>query len=586
METQLDYLGHEVESFKSPHAKQAVTFFNHLTKAVKAKLVYPSSSKLPEQFKNELLEKLPEIFTDIASLDYKISSNSIEYGDQVVYESSSRAENFAYLFFRDGLTNLRFSADIDNCELVRFIELLARILRTVYIDDDLATLLWEENFQYITYDLIDDGLDIDTIEYSPDDYRSGNELSKTDIESVYVEEGEIVFSEDDFVQAEHEIGLRQKGQAYRQMSPESHDFLNRISEITDEEKAEIAVLVAEDGEINNTEYLLTIIFEILGAEVELPGYTETLNFIGKVLDNFIDQANFAGATKLMARLEEMQEGLAKLNNPRAEKIANFFLECAAGDKINRLTEAVNKHIDIDADGLVEYLKFLPWAVIDPLVSSLGELKHFKGRKAFCDALTELGQGHVDLVARGLDDERWFVVRNVVMILGQIGAYKILGHLKKTIRHPDYRVRKETLKAAGLVRSDENVDFMILALSDADHKIQMSSLNYLIEHKVTRAFKAVEHIVKDKKFKDRPSEQVKRFLEAYAALGQDHALPFLKPLAGKSLFLASSKDERMKFLAISALGYVKTNEGRKFLNRLGKTKKNKVSAAVMRALHSS
>ncbi len=134
-----------------------------------------------------------------------------------------------------------------------------------------------------------------------------------------------------------------------------------------------------------------------------------------------------------------------------------------------------------------------------------------------------------------------------------------------------------------MKSEENVDFMILALSDPDPKIQMSSLNYLIEHKVTRAFRAVEHIVKDKKFKDRSAEQVKRFLEAYAVLGQNQALVLLKQLANRSLFLASSKDERMKYMAIGALGFINTPEVRKLLGKLSKSKKSKVAGAALRAL---
>jgi HEAT repeat protein len=228
------------------------------------------------------------------------------------------------------------------------------------------------------------------------------------------------------------------------------------------------------------------------------------------------------------------------------------------------------------------LKHLPWAAIDPLVKSLGELQHYKARRVVCSALSHLGQDHADLIARGLDDERWYVVRNLVIVLGRIGTSNILNYLKKTIKHEDYRVRKETINAAAKVTSGDNTDFMIMALSDPDVKIQMSSLKYLVENKVVRAFNPIENIIKDKKFRDRPPEQINKFLEAYALLGQDKALVLLKPLALKRMFLASAKDERLKIMAITALGKIRTTESVNILKKLAKAKKGKIASAAMKA----
>lgn len=584
MENPIDYLNQEVGSLKHPHTKKAVEFFTYLTKAIKAKLVYPSSSKLPEQFKNEFVHKTTEIFQDIEFLSFKISSNNIKYGDNVVYESTSRTENFAHVFFRDGIINLSFYGGIDDDELGRFIELLAKMMRTVFVDDDLSTLMWEENFQFITYELIDDDIEIDTVEYSTENLRSGKNLSHEDIASLFIDEGEITFDEEDFVQAGQEMELRRKGKSFANMPKNTHDFLNRITEFTSEEDEQISMLVTEDSKFDHTEYILVVIFEILGMEKELPGYTETLSFISKVRDNFINLGNFSGAAALLDRMKEMHGVLKNLSSPRAQKLEEFFLDCASIEKVALITEIVNKIKDIDTEGLTSYLKNLPWAAIDPLIKSLGDLKFYKARRVVCAALAELGRGHTNLIAPGLDDERWYVVRNIVMILGKIGSPDILNYLKKTIKHEDYRVRKETINAAAAVESADSSDFMIMALTDPDSKIQMSSLRHLIDKNVTRAFKPIENIVNDKKFKSRPPEQISRYLKAYALLGQDKALAYLKPLAGKRNFLASAKDERMKIMAIMALGKIRTTESIKTLNKIAKTKKGQAAAAAMKVLN--
>ena len=142
----------------------------------------------------------------------------------------------------------------------------------------------------------------------------------------------------------------------------------------------------------------------------------------------------------MIRLHEIFYVLNNLNSKRAEKIEEFFLDCASKKKIKFLTETINKIKDLDAESLSEYLRQLPWAAIDPLLVSLGELEEYQARRAVCTVLAELGKDQIDLIARGLDDERWYVVRNVVMVMGEIGSSWFINYLKRKIRHSDYRVR--------------------------------------------------------------------------------------------------------------------------------------------------
>ncbi len=583
MEQQINFIDNELENLQQPFTKEAAEFFTFITKAVKARLVYPSSSKLPSQFKEELASKAEEIFQGIDNLDYKITSNSILYGDATVYESNSRSENFAHIFFRDGLIGLNFKKGVNLDELSRFIDLLAKMLRAIYIDDDLATLFWEENFQYISYDLIDDGLEIDTVEYTVDSFRSENKASDEDIQLLFRDEGEITFEDGDLDSEIGQTGQKLYGSAYSNLKQETHDFLNHVTEFTPEEKNQILEILAEDAKFDHTEYLLVVIFEILGMEKEIPGYVEVLGFIGKVRDNFIQLGNFSGASALLNRMHEMLDVLRNLSSRRAEKIEAFFLECASSKKIELITKSANTVKDLDAESLVSYLKQLPWAAIDPLLTSLGELKDYKARRAVCSVLAELGADQIDLIARGLEDERWYVVRNVVMVLGEIANPKIINYLKKTIRHPDYRVRKQTLAAAAKIESSDSDDFMILALSDLDVQIQISSLNYLIKSGCKRAYKAIEHIIKNKKFKDRPPEQIRKYFEGYAVLGGGKALEYLRSIATKKLFFASGKEERLKIFAIEALAKIRSAQANKILNKISRGRNSKLASAAMRAL---
>jgi len=557
-------------------------FLNLFIKAVKAKLVYPANSQLPTQFREEFCKRGKELIEEADGLGFKITSSTLSYEDNVIYENANRSENFAHVFFRDGLTGLRFLPGIEPEELGRFVDLLAKMMRTTYVDNDMATLLWEENFNHIEYDLIDDGLEIETFEYSTDRFKPSMLLGSKDIEEYFLSEDNITLPD---LAEDSGAGSKTtpfRGPAYSRMTQKAHQMLNRISEFSSEEKRELTELLAADAGTNHTEYLLMMIFEILGMEKELAGYTEVLGFVGKVLDGFIASGNLSGATALLERLQEMSSVLKSMKNPRAEKIEAFLFECASKEKIGLLTKALNTQKEIDLGNLQLYMSKLPWAAIDPLITALGELEEYRARQVICRVLVDLARDHVELLARGLDDEKWYVVRNVVWIMGEIGDPKIINYLKRTIRHPDYRVRYETLNAAARVKGEEAGDFMVLALSDPDFKIQSLSLRYMMEHNYKRAVAAIENAVKDKAFKNRPPELIREFLEAYARLGQTRALPYLKSLLSKKIF-ASSSDERMRHYAALALGHINNQDAVFLLRKLASGKDSRMASMATKAL---
>ncbi|NLI16330.1 MAG: HEAT repeat domain-containing protein [candidate division Zixibacteria bacterium] len=578
----LDFLESEIDSLKRQNPKCAVEFFNFLVKAIKAKLVYPASSKLPAQFREEFINKATEIIEREGGLQFKITSSSILYNNTPVYESASKNENLAYTFFRDGLIGIDFQTGITADELGRLVDLLAKMMRTLYVDDDLATLLWESNFEHIQYELIEEGLEIETFEYSTDRFK-GPGVSGEDIESFFINEGKLTFEEGELESIRRSGNLALRTGAYAKMPDKSHQFLNHISEFTQEEKNQIAEVLASDANFQHTDYLITIIFEILGLEKEIAGYVEVLGFIGKALDSLITTGNFIGASMLLNRMHELSNVLKNLKNPRAEKIDNFLFECASKEKIANLTQTLNNLKDIDIHGLKTYLQQLPWAAIDPLIVSLGELTEFKARLAVCEVLKTLGKDHIELLARGLEDEKWYVVRNIVGILGDLNDSRAINYLKRTIRHPDYRVRHETLTAVAKIHSEESVDFMILALSDPDNKIQLASLRYLAEKKSKRAFMAVENLIKNKNFRNKPPEQIREIIEVYAILGQAKALPYLKSLLSKKLLFGSTTDERLRVYAVGALGKINQPEAIALLNKLASSKDAKVAAAAVRSM---
>ena len=67
----------------------------------------------------------------------------------------------------------------------------------------------------------------------------------------------------------------------------------------------------------------------------------------------------------------------------------------------------------------------------------------------------------------LRDDRWYVVRNMAELLGQLGLESAIPQLAKTLEHPEARVRRSAAGALAKIGTQPTVDLLRRALKDSD-----------------------------------------------------------------------------------------------------------------------
>ena len=586
MEELLEIAESSANDVSEPLKRKVCELFNLLIKAVKAKLVYPATSRLPQQFLEELYAALCRLLDDIGSISFRVEADRILYEDVEVYHAQSKSENFAHPFFRDGIINFDFAKDITIEELLKFNDIISRMMRSAIVDDDLATLLWEASFEHISYKLMDDVLNIETFEYGLDSLRAngGGGQGKPDIRKLYDEEINLELSVEDFEITPEARSRRKQPTPYASVPDVIGDFMKKLMVFDESEKAALDEMLKSDESFDANAYIINLLFEILGMETDNAGYHEALELIGKVRDDFIRSGDFISAGIVFMRVKELEQAFNNLKDIKLDKIQGFIEGFASPDKIRIIVGTLNRQSDLNPSLVVEYLKMLPWQAIPALIDGLGDLMHFPGRRVFCKALVYLGANRIELLAKGIEDNRWFVVRNIVMVLGQINNPRALSYFRKTIRHPELRVRKETVISAARIGSEEASDFLIMALTDDDEKLQIMALRELVKQRVTKAYITIERTVNDKKFKDRSPDQMKEFLEALAKLGGSRSFESLKKMANQITLLASEKQLRLRNYAIRALGFMETPEALVILEKLAKSRNGTLADTARRALN--
>jgi hypothetical protein len=109
---------------------------------------------------------------------------------------------------------------------------------------------------------------------------------------------------------------------------------------------------------------------------------------------------------------------------------------------------------------------------------LADSQQMRVRRPLARIIAELLPGQPERIIPWLSDERWYVVRNAVHILGWIGGHDIAGYLQAVADHPESRVRREIVAALGQVDPDASRPILMNMLKNADAQLFTTILHQL------------------------------------------------------------------------------------------------------------
>ena len=69
--------------------------------------------------------------------------------------AAKSADSLPWLFFKDGIREVRILRGFEAEELVKFLDVIQRARKATPEDDDLLTMLWEQDFLYLRYRFVD-----------------------------------------------------------------------------------------------------------------------------------------------------------------------------------------------------------------------------------------------------------------------------------------------------------------------------------------------------------------------------------------------------------------------------------------------
>jgi hypothetical protein len=207
----------------------------------------------------------------------------------------------------------------------------------------------------------------------------------------------------------------------------------------------------------------------------------------------------------------------------------------------------------DPEKIYRIVRQLGAKIVYPIIHRLCIADGLFGRKALATALVRIGQAAVAPLVNMLRDERWYVVRNMVAILGEIGSRECADALKATLYHQDERVRKETIRTMVKLGGREAENLIIELLTDKNAGIIRQAVLSLGIMKSQSAVQPLLDIVTGRDLFLASLPVKKEAVQALGRIGDRRATPVLVEILETQRWLAWNKWDELRVAAAAALG---------------------------------
>lgn len=205
--------------------------------------------------------------------------------------------------------------------------------------------------------------------------------------------------------------------------------------------------------------------------------------------------------------------------------------------------------------------------VKPLLKGLGEEDDILVRKSIVDIITRIGRTAVPAIIENLSDSRWFVVRNMVKILGNMGFPDLAPHVATVLTHPDLRVKKEAIKALARLPHPSS----IIALGDLcffpEETIALTATGAMAAKKEPEAVLALYRRVVHRQFLFPHYRLAHEAIDSLRVIGTDEALSALEDILRTAAVWQTKNFRAMKKHALRSISKITGERAREALENV-------------------
>ena len=547
-----------------------------VSKGMRATQLYLPNNPVYQRAVENIRTAFRQIWQATDDLIFDIGETEIRWEDNAIYSQDQRNESIAWTLFKDGVRSLTFKPGVEDAEIVRFLAVLHQA-KNLQADaaDDLLTLLWAEDFQFVTYTFrelaSENAVPIERSETGTERMGGGGgtpggEGGTTDPTALRR-------------QVEEEAPPKREGLV------SVDDFDTTLYFLDDKEVDYLHKEVEREYAQDLRRNVLAMLFDLL----ELQTYGTVRAELISILENFIPYllgaGDFRSVAFILRECKVILQRARELIPEHRQVLEALPSRLSQADALSQLLQSLDEATSHPTEeDLGELFSELRADALGTLMGWLPKLHNERVRALVQTAAERLAQAYAPEVLKALASTDPAVQLEMVRLAGRLklpGAPDGMGPL---LERGEHDLKLAVVEALTTIGSPSATRLLEKAIDDAERDVRITAVKFLAQRGHRNAFPRIEAAVMGTKLKDADLTEKMAFFEAYGALAGAAGVSTLeKILVPKGGLLARKEDPERRACAAMALGKTRAPAARDALQKVTQDKEALVRNAVSRAL---
>lgn len=557
-------------TLSDPAVKAIGVWVAQFGRTLKTCRLYDAANPTVIKFREDLFGALQRTLGEFGPFTLRFQSDDVTCDGVSLHPARSREDNLAFVFHRDGVRGLSFESGVTPDELERIVDAVLMVSGPDHAGDDLVTLLWECDLRHVFIDYIpaegdlggaDAPADADDPHAALIPWPAAQEIHADELSDEPLATGQ-----------DHEE--RSEDWILGDLTIEVEATFAELDALAPAEVDRFCREYAAEHSVPAVAAALAVAHACLHGSANTEDRREMLQFMPRVLRAALASGRWSDASDALRLLRETGDA--------GWSEENFVQELLQPVSVARSVEHIDRQ---EMSQVAECLAFsidLGEPGIDWAASLLCDSQRQEARIAFADSIAKRCRTNPERLAAWLADPRWYVVRNIVTILGWIGGPSVAGLLQAALRNPEPRVHAAVVAALSNVELQHARPVLIRALDAADTALFATILKQLSGARDAATARFVTAFIHQERFFARSADERRAIYAAIASVGGDEIVPDLEQELHKGNWL-DREQEIHRHAVARCLALIGTPFALTVLHRGAASKREPVRQACVTAL---
>lgn len=536
-----------------------------LVKGLRATQLYLPNNPVYQQALQNVRAAFAPVWQETNELLLGVTESDLVLDKRALLSQPNQTDSIAWVLFKDGVRTLTFLEGVETEEIARFLTVIHQA-RTLPADanDDLLTLLWEQDFQYIRYDFVElasaEAVPIPKIEAPEEEPAPQEHVHRQVVEET--------------VEPEPPKGL-----------VTLEEFDATLYFLDDAERAFLAAEIEREYKQDLRGNILAMLFDL----IELQTYSTVRAELISILENFIPYLLAVGDFRAVAFicreqrvvLERAREVLPEHRRALGEIPAKLSQPEALAQLLQSLDEAAVHPTEEELGEL--FREFRPQA-LETVLAWMPKLTNERVRELLTSAARRLAQTYPAELTRALGVADETVLLEAVRLAAHLRLPPVVPALGSLLATGSSQIKVAVVEALSAMGTPGAMQQLEKGVDDDDRDVRIGAVRVLAARGHRNVLGRVEAAVQGKALREADLTEKMAFFEAYGVLaGPPGVAPLAAMLQAGGGFLKRKEDPETRACAAMALGKISTPEAVTVLEGAAGDKDPLVRNAVNKAL---